>query len=298
MYAGDFKTSAATAQELVKENPSFEMAYLPLAMEALASGDQTRAKAAYEQATKSGEAGASLGAMGLADLAIYEGRYDDAIALLPDGIKHDIDQKNSFGAVAKLLALAEAHAARGQQAASQSALGQAAALADDDNVLVTAARLSLAAGRIEPAKAIASKLGQRLPAQSRAYGKLIEGEIALAAKRYPEALDALNSARKLADLWLVRYVSGLAYFQSGSYLEASAEFTKCQERRGEATAVFLDDLPTFRYYATVPYWVGRTREMRKLDPKTQYQEFVAIRGGADNDPLVADANRRLAALAK
>ena len=137
--------------------------------------------------------------------------------------------------------------------------------------MVTAARLSLAAGRIEPAKAIAAELGQRLPAQSRAYGKLIEGEIALAAKRYPEALDALNAARKLADLWLVRYVSGLVYFDRGEYLEASSEFTKCQERRGEATAVFLDDLPTFRYYALVPYWLGRAREMRGLDAKTQYR---------------------------
>ena len=59
-------------------------------------------------------------------------------------------------------------------------------------------------------------------------------------------------------------------------------------------ALFLDDLPTVRYYALVPYWLGRTREARNLDPRTQYQEFLAIRGGAANDPLVADARERLA----
>jgi hypothetical protein len=33
--------------------------------------------------------------------------------------------------------------------------------------------------------------------------------------------------------------------------------------------------------------------MGGLDPRTQYQEFLAIRGGAERDPLVADAQRRL-----
>jgi hypothetical protein len=63
-------------------------------------------------------------------------------------------------------------------------------------------------------------------------------------------------------------------------------------------ALFLDDFPTVRYYASVPYWLGRTREMRRLDPRTQYQDFLAIRGEAADDPLVKDAQRRLAALAK
>ena len=50
MYAGDFSKAAATAQELIKEDPKFETAYLPLAMEALASRDVTRARSAYAQA--------------------------------------------------------------------------------------------------------------------------------------------------------------------------------------------------------------------------------------------------------
>ena len=37
--------AATTAQELIKENPKIEMAYLPLAMEAFASGDSPRARA-------------------------------------------------------------------------------------------------------------------------------------------------------------------------------------------------------------------------------------------------------------
>ena len=224
---------------------------------------------------------------------MYQGNYADAIAALPAAIKRDRDEQNTFGAVAKLLALAEAYAASNRWPEAHRTLEQARKLSQDDSVLVTTARLSIASGRIDQAKAIAAELAQRLPAQSRAYGKMIEAEVAMAAKQFPAAIDALNAARGFADLWLVRYTSGLVYFHRGDYLEAVSEFAKCQERRGEATALFLDDLPTFRYYALVPYWLGRSREMRGLDAKPQYQEFLAIRGGAANDPLVVDARRRL-----
>ena len=38
------------------------------------------------------------------------------------------------------------------------------------------------------------------------------------------------------------------------------EFTACMDGQGEATAVFLDDLPTYRYMADVPEWLGRAQE--------------------------------------
>ncbi len=91
MYASDFPTAAATARELIKEDPKFETAYLPLAMEALAAGDAARARGAYQQAASGGDAGASLAAIGLADIAMYEGRYDEALAALPAAAGRDKD---------------------------------------------------------------------------------------------------------------------------------------------------------------------------------------------------------------
>ena len=296
MYAGDFVTAAKTAQQLIEEDPAFDTAYLPLAMEALASGDTARARSVYDRAAKAGGAGASLAAIGVADLALYQGRAADAIAALQPGIELDLQAKNSFGAVAKLVALSEAQAAAARSGASQAALKQASTLAQDDNVLVTAARLAITGGRLEEARAIARELAAQLPPRSRAYGKVIEAELLMAGKQLPLAIDALNRAKELANLWLVHYTLGHAYFQLGDYQAAISEFEECVRRRGEATSLFLDDLPTFRYYAPVPYWLGRAREMRKLDPRTQYQEYVAIRGEADGDELVADARRRLAAL--
>jgi len=300
MYASDFKTAASTAQSLIQEDPKVDVPYLPLAMSAVASGDIAGARTAYTQAAQAGDTGVSFSALGLADLAMYEGRYDEAIAALPAAIKRDEAQGNSLGAVAKLVALSEAYAARGNASGRQTAIAQARAASTQaaESVLVPAARQAIAAGRLDEARKIAAELQQRLPAQSRAYANLIEGEAAIAEKQYPAAIDALNAAQKLADLWLVRFALGLAYFHHGDFPEAVSEFEKCRERRGEATAVFLDDSPTIRYYATLPYWLGRAREMQKRDARTQFQEFLTIRQGATGDPLVEDARRRLEAGAR
>jgi tetratricopeptide (TPR) repeat protein len=293
MYAGDFSTAATYAQALISEQPKIDVAYLPLAMEALTSGDSARARATYQQAAGAGESGASVSAIGLADVAMYEGRYADAIAALPAAAQRDADQGNSLGESTKLVALAEAHALRNEPAPAGAAMARARKLSDQDNVLVPAARLAIAAGRVDEARAIATGLAGRLPAQSRAYSKLIEAEIAMGARQYLAAIDALNAALKLADLWLVRLTLGLAYFERGDYPEAASEFAKCRERRGKATAIYLDDVPTFRYYASLPYWHGRAREMQKLDARSQFQEFLRIRLADAADPLVEDARRRL-----
>jgi tetratricopeptide (TPR) repeat protein/tRNA A-37 threonylcarbamoyl transferase component Bud32 len=293
MYAGDFKTAAATAQPLIKEDPKVDVPYLPLAMEAVAAGDLARARALYTQVTQAGESGVSLSELGLADLSMYEGRYDQAIAALPAAVNRDEAQGNTLGEMAKLVALAEAYDVRGNAAARQAAITRARALSSQDSVVVPAARMAIAAGRVDEARKIAAELETRVPAQSRAYAKMIDGKIAIGARQYPAAFDAFKAGQKLADLWLIHFELGLAYFNHGDYPEAVSEFEKCRDRRGEATAVFLDDMPTIRYYAPVPYWLGRAREMQKLDARLQYQEFLRIRQGATGDLLVDDARRRL-----
>jgi eukaryotic-like serine/threonine-protein kinase len=299
MYASDFRTAAVTAQDLIKEDPKFETAHLIVAMEALAAGNTARARNSYERAANGGAAGASLAAMGLADVAMYEGRNPEAIALLPAAVRRDREQQNVFGAEAKLVALAEAHGAHGQIAAAQTTIDEARALdTGNDSVMVAAARLAVRSGRTEQAKAVALELGKRLPAQSRAYARLIDAEIAMATKQYPAAIVSLQAARSIADLWLVRYVLGLAYFHRGDYLAASSEFDECRKRRGEATAIFLDDLPTFRYYAPVPYWLGRSLEVQGRESRPHYEEFLRIRRSAAQDLLAEDARRRINALGK
>lgn len=70
------------------------------------------------------------------------------------------------------------------------------------------------------------------------------------------------------------------------------------KRRGEVTAIFLDDVPSFRYLATLPYWLGRAQVGVGLakNAADNFKQFLALRPDAARDPLAADATRRLQAL--
>ena len=106
-----------------------------------------------------------------------------------------------------------------------------------------------------------------------------------------------REAQKLADLWLVRFNLGRAYLEAGYYAEALSEFELCAKRRGEGYAAFLNDVPTARYVAALPYWTARAQEGLGLadQARSGYDAFLASQAAASPDPLVKDARTRVAA---
>jgi len=82
LYAGDFDAAAAEAQRVLKENPKFEVGVRTLALAKLAAGHLEEAQKEYGRLNDMSPRGASMAATGLADLAIYEGRLPDAVAIL------------------------------------------------------------------------------------------------------------------------------------------------------------------------------------------------------------------------
>jgi hypothetical protein len=116
-------------------------------------------------------------------------------------------------------------------------------------------------------------------------------------KDYRGAVRTFQDAQKIADTWLGHFGLGRAYLQAGAFTEADTEFDACVKRRGEATAVFLDDEPSWRYFAPVNYYLGRAREgLRSPGAAEAYQSYLKIREKSANDPLVADAQKRLRSL--
>ena len=103
----------------------------------------------------------------------------------------------------------------------------------------------------------------------------------------------IADAISLADLWLLRFSLGKAYLAAGYYAEALDEFQKCKDRQGEVTAIFLDDLPTFRHVVPLDYWLGRAQAELGMgeSARENINRFIELRpnGGA----LVDDANQRL-----
>ena len=297
MYAGNFDEAAKDASELLRDHPSYYRAYLPVAMAAVGQRRLDDARTAYETMKKlGGDQGASLADMGLADLAMYQGEYGKAVPLLEAAIAHDERIKNPSAMAAKLVALGEARLAQRDTRGAVDAANRAISFSRDLSVLVPAARVFIAAGRKKDGAEIAADLRQRPQPAARAFEKLIEADIALSEQRPADAQLALRRALELADLWPVRLASGVANVHGEDYVQAGQDLQKCLERRGEATAVFLDDVPSIRYLAPVHYWLGRAREGLNDKPQAveNYRAFLALRPPASTDPLAVDARRRSA----
>ena len=295
MYAGDFKTAAAEAATTLSLQPTVHKAYLAVAMAAVASGDTAAALRAYDEMSTLSPVGASLAAIGRADLALYEGRAADAQVGLPPSVAADLALKRNTPAAVKQVALAEALLAEGKGAPAIKAANDGLALSRQTGTQVLAARLLLHAGRTADARTIAADLEKSLNKQTRAYGKIVLAEIAIAANDTGRAIDLLDQAKALADVWLGRFDRGVAYVKAEHYAEAVAELDAAQKRRGEATALFFDDVPTVRYLATLPYWIGRAQEGLNITASAQahYQEFLTIKKNTAPDPLVNDARGRV-----
>lgn len=294
MYAGNFPVADSEARTALETNANLPKAHLAIAMAALAAGNIDAAKSAYENARGAGRRGASLAAIGLADLAMYQGRFDEAVPILEQGLKEDDAAKNVAGAAAKAIALAEAHHARADSGAAATAVQRARQLSSDPSVLVPAARVLAASGRSGDADRIAEQLASALAPRSRAYARVVRATTLLERGRPAQALDELKEAQRLADLWIVRYLTGVAYIEARAYAEALPELELCEKRRGEATAVFLDDIPSYRYMVPLSYWLGRAHDgLGARDAAERHlRAYLALRSPA-TDALAKDAEARL-----
>jgi len=299
MYASDFATAEKETTRVIEQQPSFSVAYIPVAIAALARSDRTAARAAYDRMSRTPEPGPSLAALGLADVAMYEGDFATADSILLPAIAADRKAGNGAGRAAKSIALAETYEALGRRAQALQAAEDALEIGRTRPTAFSAALILLRNGREAAARSIAEDFSRQFPAQLRAYGKVIEGRLALRAKRPVEAIEALLAAVKLADMWVARYELGVAYVEAGHYAEALAELLRCLQRRGEGTALFLDENPTFRYLAPLLYWLARAQEgMDMRQPAAMnFKSYLDLRGSRGaSDPLVADARKRISGL--
>jgi len=264
-------------------------------MAAISKNDFAAAEGAYERMAATGAQGASMAATGRADLAMYRGRYVEAQAILRTAIDVDRSAKQTAGLAAKLIALAETYEATGQAALAEKTVREALQLGHVEGILVPSALLLLRAGLASEAEDIAAELDNQLQTQTRAYAKVIDGESAARKRRRASAIDAFREAIKLGDPWLARFKMGIAYVEADHHAEAIAELEACLKRRGEVTAMFLEDSPTIRYMTLLPYWLGRAQAGlgQNARAKASFEAFLATREALSSDPIVADAQQRL-----
>jgi serine/threonine protein kinase/tetratricopeptide (TPR) repeat protein len=295
LYSGKFEEAAREADTVIKLNPAFEQAYVVKALAALAREMPDEASAYYDQAGKASPRGASYRLKGLADIAVYEGRNSDAVALFEAGIKAD-------AAAGQPQLLAEKQVELGQALLSLSPDRQGSAIAAAEAALKAtrnpetqflAARVLVDAGQETRAREIGQLLSNNLGKEKQAYGKLIEGELAFRRGRFQEAIRVIVESQKLVDTWISRFDLGRVYLAAGAFTEADSEFDACIRRRGEVTALGLEADPTYGYFPPVYYYAGRAQQgIGSPDALESFRKFLAVRTRATKDPLVDDARKR------
>jgi len=296
-YGSDFQGGEEAAARLQQILPSFEYGYLSMAFAQLGKGDSVKAAESYRKLSTISDLGASMAAAGLADLASYEGRFNEASRLLDKGAAADLAAKSNDSAADKFAALAYAKLLGGQPRDAAKFAEKALATSQSTKIKFLAARLFAEAGDLPKAQKLAADLASDIRPEAQAYAEIIQGDILSRSGDRAEAFKHLTNANKLLDTWIGRFELGRAYVEGGAFAEATSEFDRCLGRRGETLALFLDESPTSAYFPPLYYYLGRAQEgLGSAAAADSYKKLLAIQEKGDGGPLVVDAKKRLSRL--
>jgi tetratricopeptide (TPR) repeat protein len=293
-YSGNFQNGEAQAREAQKKYPSSESSYLALALAQLGQGQVSQATETYSKLEKLNPHGASMAAWGLADLALYQGRFAEAVRLLEQSVSSDLGAKNTDAAAEKFAKLAYTQLSMQRKGPAIAAAEKALANSQTSKIRFLAAQIFTETGQVDKAQKMAASLASDLQTEAQVDAKIVEGDLALKHGDAPQAIKVLTQANKVLDTWIGHFELGRAYLEAGAFVEADSEFEQCIKRRGEALSLFIDEVPTYGYFPPVYYYQGRAREgLKSAGFAESYRNYLSIRGQSGEDPLVPDIRRRL-----
>lgn len=295
--AGDFNAAEKEIQDLVNRDLEYWDVYVCKGLVEIAKGLPDQAAGTYRALEAKGPYAASLAGTGLADLALYEGRLTDAVKILEAGIATDLKNGDTFRAADKCLMLAQARLGQGRKDLAVATAVRGMGLDKSAEIQFEAGEILTEAGELDKVRDISSAMRLKLEPGQKALGRILGGRLSLQRGEAADAAALFEEARSLADTWLARFYLGRAYLEAGSYAEAYTEFDLCLKRRGEAAAVFWNDLPSLRRLPPLYYYLGRAQEgLKSPGARDSLNAFLLIRERGEADPMVEDARRRLKAL--
>ena len=202
-----------------------------------------------------------MAASGLADLAIYEGRFSDAATILQTGAIADLEQQQQDRAADETGRPRSCTRVSEERQPAETAAGQALMHSQAVPIRFLAARTFVDTGNTERARREARTLATQVESEPRAYAKMVEAALELKAGDARNAISLLEEANKIFDTWIGHFDLGRAYLEiPGFETRADSEFDDCLKRRGEAISLFLDEEPTYGYLPVVHYYQGLGHE--------------------------------------
>jgi serine/threonine protein kinase/tetratricopeptide (TPR) repeat protein len=247
LYAGQLAEAAGYARDAIALNRSFDKPRLVLALSQALQGDFESALATYRELEGLSPLGASLAGTGIADLAVYRGETDEAQRTLARGIELDLAAGRTAAAAYKRAIRSAVLAGVGALDLARREAELALELSNRPAVAFQAGQVFVRIGSSDRVDQIAAHLANSTSPESRAYGRLLRGELALKEQDFVQAEALVKDALRDVDGWLAHLALGRVYLERGSIPEARSELDECRRRRGEASALFLDDVPSLRY---------------------------------------------------
>jgi tetratricopeptide (TPR) repeat protein len=243
VMVGRFDEAVAEAQRITNDFPRVSAdLYLFLGVAEYYRGHLDAALAAFKRLR---ELDPAYGALAVADLTFAEGEATAAASQLERAIADDRTAHRVDYRELDQLLLAKILLARGDQ---QGALQLVSDIHEAPGHVYNAALIELAAGAEKRALARVERLRDDPAPAPRAYGKLIQAEIARSHGQTAQAIALGHDAIRVLNLWQAHLVLGEAFIDGGRFPEAKVELDTCYARRGEIgdeadMVIALDQLP-------------------------------------------------------
>ncbi|HEY3806765.1 MAG TPA: serine/threonine-protein kinase [Kofleriaceae bacterium] len=221
------------------------------------------------------------GSLAVADLALYEGRLDDAAAAV----------KANMGPAARVeLAWIRARAGdrRGAAEAARSAMGETSM-----PLAYMAASAALFAGDTAGARDKAHAWSDSPEADRRLYGSLLAGDLALTAGHAADAVAAYRAAGRIEDEWLAHEQLARGELAAGDRAGGEHELRWCLDHRGRGALV---GNPSLSLLPEVALLYARSLDQRHAaasDVRAAYRAVADLAPAAQHDPWTAEARRHL-----
>lgn len=247
MYASRFDEAADVASKVIKIDPANAYAHFVVAQTQALAGDLSAAEGTYQKMTGLDQFAKSVGAEGIADLALYRGDVSTALKILDAAIEVEISQGALNTAALKQVMRVDAFLLSADEEQAIAAANAALDIAGNDPaVLVPVALAFIQVAEFDQAQTIIDTLSEGFSKTRRAYAQALRAQMASTQGDPETAISAANAAIELADLWLIRLTRANVYLTANQVGDAEADLLVCQQRIGEGIAVFLNDRPSLR----------------------------------------------------
>jgi hypothetical protein len=265
-----------------------------MALVAIAQLLRGQRRDALAEVAKLSAADPSFGAAVDADIAMMEGRLNDAEPRLERGIADDLAKHAPQLAAEKQDMLAELRLRRADKRGALAAARSAAA-SGTASVSYNAALVDLAAGDARSAAAIEDHFAHAIAPNERALAQLLAAELARASGKPGDAVRAARDALLIVDDWHGHFVLGRAALDAKDFALATTELTHCATHRGEGGLGFSDQSgSSLRALPPAFYYLARAQEGLgdAAAAKASYEAFLAFQHG-DSDAMIEDARRKV-----